>query len=69
MQSLKGQGPPRPETGKLVVRPGERLAIVLAYNPARSQPSQSKEVRAFLENRQESRSGTLQMIVVLRGGG
>jgi hypothetical protein len=68
VQSLQGNGPARPEPGKAAPRGPERLALVLAYNPVRPRPAQSKEVKAFLDSRQESRPGTLQMLVVLRNG-
>lgn len=45
----------------------ERLAIVLPYNPVRPRPAASKEVKQFLDNRQEPRPGTVQMLLVLRG--
>jgi anti-sigma factor RsiW len=68
VQSLQGNGPARPEPGKPALRGPERLALVLAYNPVRPRPAQSKEVKAFLDSRQELRPGTLQMLVVLRNG-
>lgn len=55
VQSLKGQG-----------APGDRPALVLAYNPVRPRPS-SKEVKLFLDERKEPRSGSVQVLFVLRG--
>lgn len=66
-QSLKGQGPPRPESRKASPRVPERLAVVLAYNPTRPRPASSKEVKQFLDARREARPGSLQMFLVLRG--
>jgi hypothetical protein len=43
----------------------ERLALALAYNPERPRPN-SAEVKRFLEGRKPARSGTVQVLLVLR---
>lgn len=65
-QSLKGQGPPRPMPGRPMVRPPDRQALLVAYNPVRPRPA-SAEVKRFLDNRKERSAGTLQVLLVLRG--
>jgi hypothetical protein len=66
-QALEGKGTPRPEPGKPVTaKPQENLAVVLPYNPVRSKPTSSKEIRQFLENRKERLPGTIQLLLVLR---
>lgn len=66
LKVLTGQGGvPRPEPGKPGVKPAERLALALAYNPVRPR-SDSFEVRRFLDQRKPPREGTLQVLLVLR---
>jgi hypothetical protein len=65
-QALKGQGTPRPEPGKPIVNGPDRLAVLVpAYHSSRSRPS--REVKLFLDGRKERASGTIQMLLVLRG--
>jgi hypothetical protein len=66
VESLKGQGTPRPEPGQPTVKGSERLAIVVSYNPIRPRPA-SRGVKLFLERRPEHLSGSLQILLVLRG--
>jgi hypothetical protein len=66
-RALEGQGTPRPEPGKPVAKGPERLAILLPYNPVRPRPASSKEVKVFLDGRQDVRPGTVQVLLVLRG--
>ena len=66
-QALAGQGgTPRPEAGKPAVKPPEHFALVLAYNPVRPAPG-SEEIKRFLESRKPARSGTIRVLLVLRG--
>jgi hypothetical protein len=66
-QNLTGQGgPPRPDPNKTAAKPGEHLALALAYNPVRPHAS-SPEVKRFLESRKTPRAGTIQVLLVLRG--
>jgi hypothetical protein len=68
IQTLEGQGTPRPEAGKPVtVKASERLAIVVSYQLGRSKSGPSKEVRQFLDSRKERNPGTLQMLLVVTG--
>lgn len=64
-RALKGQLPPRPQPGPLV-NGTERTALVLPYNPSRPRPASSPQVKRFLDNRQERKDGTLQVLLVLR---
>ena len=64
-QALKGQST-RPTPGTSVVKPGERLAVVVPYNPVRPRAT-SAQVKQFLENRKDRQSNTLQVVLVLRG--
>jgi hypothetical protein len=65
---LAGQGPPRPEPGKpVVVKPAQRRALVLPYNPVRSKPVTSPQVKHFLEHRNDRAPASIQVFVVLRG--
>jgi hypothetical protein len=67
VQNLTGQGgTPRPDPNKPAAKPGEHLALALAYNPVRPFAS-SPEVKRFLESRKPGRSGTIQVLLVLRG--
>jgi hypothetical protein len=69
VQSLKGQGgTPRPQPGKPFIKPTDRMALVVAYNPIRPRPA-SPEVKFFLDNRKETRSGTMHMLLILRVSG
>jgi hypothetical protein len=65
VDSLKGQGPSRPEPGKQAKAP-ERLAIVVSWNPLRAR-STSAEVKYFLNHRTERKPGTVQMLLILSG--
>jgi hypothetical protein len=66
--SLAGKGTPRPKPGESVeVKKPQRQALVLSYNPLRVRPSSSKEIKSFLDSRQDRRAGTLQILLVLRG--
>jgi hypothetical protein len=49
------------------VKKPQRQALVLSYNPLRVRPSSSKEIKSFLDSRQDRRAGTLQILLVLRG--
>jgi hypothetical protein len=67
VQTLKGQGgSPLPEPGKALPSGPERLAVLVAYNPARPRPA-SREVKLFLDSRKERAPGTIQMLLVVRG--
>lgn len=62
-QSLAGQGSiPRPGSAKSI----DRFALVLPYNPIRPSPA-SDEIKHFLEIRKPIRTGTLRVVLVLRG--
>jgi hypothetical protein len=63
--ALAGQGIPRPGTGNATVKPPERFALVLAYNPVRPAPG-SKEIKLFLDSRKPARPGALHVLLVLR---
>ncbi len=66
--SLAGKGTSRPKPGEAVdVKKPQRQALVLSYNPLRVRPSSSKEIKSFLDSRQDRRAGTLQILLVLRG--
>jgi hypothetical protein len=66
-QALEGQGPPRPEPGKpAAVRAPERLAVVLHYNPTRSRPTPSRELKQFLDSRKDRPSAAVPTFLVLR---
>lgn len=66
-RALAGQGgTPRPEAGKAAVKPPDHFALVLAYNPVRPAPG-SEEIKRFLESRKPARSGTIRVLLVLRG--
>lgn len=68
IKNLEGKGTPRPEPGKpVVIKPPERLVLVLPYNPVRTSPASSKEVKQFLDSRTERRPGTIQVLLILRG--
>lgn len=65
-KALTGQGG-RPAPGRPVAKPGERLAVVVAYNPVRPRPA-SAQVKQFLDSRKERQPDTVQLVLVLRGG-
>ncbi|MFL5242815.1 MAG: anti-sigma factor family protein [Gemmataceae bacterium] len=66
-QNLAGQGgAPRPDPNKPAAKPGEHLALALAYNPVRPHAS-SPEVKRFIDSRKTPRPGTIQVLLVLRG--
>jgi hypothetical protein len=52
--------------GKTVAKGTDRLAMALAYNPERPRPN-SAEIKRFLEGRKAPRTGTLQVVLVVRG--
>jgi hypothetical protein len=65
-QALSGQGSSsRPEAGKPAAKAPEHLALVLPYNPVGPRPG-SPEVKRFLDSRKPPRSGTVQVLLVLR---
>jgi hypothetical protein len=65
-KTLTGQGGvPRPEPGKSPVKPPERLALAMPYNPVRPRPD-SPEIKRFLAARKPPRPGTVQVLLVLR---
>jgi len=51
-----------------VKKTGEKSGVVVAYSPAnaRSNPAQSKEVKAFLDKRPERKPGTIPLLIVIR---
>jgi hypothetical protein len=66
VQTLTGQGgTPRPDPSKPTVKPPDRMALALAYNPVRP-TANSAEVKRFLDSRKPPRGGTLQVLLVLR---
>ena len=65
-KALAGQGGARPQPGKPAAKAPEQVALVLAYNPVRPRPG-SPEVKRFLDGRQPTRPGTVQVLLVLRG--
>jgi hypothetical protein len=65
MQSLKGQGPPRPEPGKQAKVP-ELLGLVVAWNSSRTR-SASSEIKYFFSHRTERKPNTVQLLLVLSG--
>ena len=65
-KSLTGQGGvPRPEPGKTMTKPPERLALAMPYNPVRPRPD-SPEIKRFLAARKPPRPGTVHVLLVLR---
>jgi hypothetical protein len=65
-QALKGQGTQRPEPGKAIAKAPDRLAVLVsAQNGGHGRPS--AEVKRFLASRKERASGTLQVLLLLRG--
>lgn len=64
--SVQGGGS-RPGAGKMVAKPPQHTALVLAYSPTRPTPG-SEEIKHFLEGRKAARAGTLRIFLVLRGG-
>jgi hypothetical protein len=65
VNSLKGQGTPRPDTGKPLPSLSDRLAIVVA-DDARSHRASSDEVALFLANRKDRRAGSIEILAVIR---
>ncbi len=65
-EALKGQGT-RPAPGKPAAKAGERLAVVVPYNPVRPRAA-SPQVKQFLESRKDRQPDTVQLVLVLRGG-
>lgn len=66
--ALAGKGTPRPEPGKVPSPKGpDRLALVLCYNPVRTAPTSSKEIKQFIATRPGQRPGAVQVLLVLRG--
>jgi hypothetical protein len=47
-------------------KPGERLAVVVPYNPVRPRPT-SPPVKQFLDQRKERQPDAVQLVLVLRG--
>jgi hypothetical protein len=66
LESLRGQGNSRPETGRAGGRLPVRLAIVVACTTG-SSPANSKEIGLFRDHRQELQNGRLQVLLFLRG--
>jgi len=65
-RSVQGKGRnPRPEPGKTAMKTPERLVIVGTCNPVDPKP-ESAEINRFRESRKERKSGTIQMLLVLR---
>jgi hypothetical protein len=65
--TLAGQGSkPRSQDGKAAPKPPEHTALVLAYHPVRPSPG-SEEIKRFLHSRKPARSGTVRVLIVLRG--
>jgi hypothetical protein len=52
--------------GKPASKAMDRLAVAMAYNPERPRPN-SAEIKRFLEGRKSPRTGTLQVLLVVRG--
>jgi hypothetical protein len=68
VRNLKGQGGlQRPQSGKPASRAPERFAVAVTCNRAPVKGAMSAEVQRFLDSRQERRTDTLQMLLVLRG--
>lgn len=66
-QTLTGQGTARAEAGKAgAVKPSERLAVVMPYNPPRK-ASPPREIKQLLETRKDRPAGTVQVFLVVRG--
>jgi hypothetical protein len=63
VQSLKNSSR---TTQNTVLKPGERVAVAVTCDTQRPR-SPSAEIKACLESRPNPRSGTLQMLVILRG--
>jgi hypothetical protein len=59
-------GTPRSETAKPTAKAPEHLVLVLPYNPVRPSPG-SDEIKRFLEERKPARTGTIRVLIVLRG--
>jgi hypothetical protein len=65
-KTLTGQGGvPRPDPGKQPIKPSERLALAMPYNPERPRP-ESAEIKRFLTNRKAARPGAVQLLLVVR---
>ncbi|HLN31486.1 MAG TPA: hypothetical protein VK395_27340 [Gemmataceae bacterium] len=66
IDTLKGQGsPPRPPPGQAGPKQPSQSAIAVDYNTGHSR-STSTDVKLFLENWKERRTGTVQMLLILR---
>jgi anti-sigma factor RsiW len=67
VQALEGKGPSRPEPGATAaIKPGERVALVLSYNPPRPKGAPSKQLKQFVDHLKARSPGTVQMLLVLR---
>jgi hypothetical protein len=64
IRALRGQGTPRTEPAKPVMKTFDRQALVVAYTPDRPR-SASAEVRRFLDSRREPHAGAVQILLVL----
>jgi hypothetical protein len=64
-QALKGQST-RPTPGNPALKPGQRVAVVVPYNPVRPRAT-SAQVKQFLDSRKDRQPNTLQVVLVLRG--
>jgi hypothetical protein len=60
-----GQGTPRSVLARPVAGIPDRQALVVAHTPGRPRPM-SAELKRFLESRKDQRSGTLQILLILR---
>jgi hypothetical protein len=60
-----GQGAPRSVLARPVAGTPDRQALVVAYTPGRPR-SMSAELKRLLESRKDRRSGTLQILLILR---
>jgi hypothetical protein len=67
VRSLKGHGTPRPEPGKSMSKAPERLLVVSTCNPIHPDPK-VPQVQRFRNSLKERLPGSMQVLVVLRGG-
>lgn len=65
-KALKGKGT-RPAPGQPAAVTSDRYVLVLAYNPVRSRPASSKEIKQFLDSRKNRGAGVHPILLVLRG--
>jgi hypothetical protein len=65
-KSLKGQGTLRPEPGEVVIKPTDRLAILVARKPGRTRKD-AREVQLFVHHRQEAGTVSSRVFLILRG--